>query len=241
MVRLSIIVPTFNCAAVLQGMFDSIVCQTCTDYEVIVVDGASTDGTMEIVYANVARFPRGCVQYISEPDGGVYDAMNKGIAASHGEWLYFMGADDRLYDRYCLDNLSAFQDDSADVVLCDIHSPRRGRCSSSFSWMTYLRNTVHHQGVVYRRRVFDRRGYDVTLQVMGDYEMNLYLYHRGCRMRRARFVLAEHLPGGLSGSVRWINYSEETRVRNRYLGSPVLRMLCAAAGVLKFSVKQCLC
>jgi hypothetical protein len=60
-------------------------------------------------------------------------------------------------------------------------------------------------------------------------------------MRRARFVLAEHLPGGLSGSVRWINYSEETRVRNRYLGSPVLRMLCAAAGVLKFSVKQCLC
>ncbi len=239
--RLSIIIPTCNCAAELQGMFDSIICQTCTDYEVIIVDGASTDGTMEIVYANRSRFPKGCLQYVSEPDGGVYDAMNKGVSVSHGEWLYFMGADDRLYDRYSLDNLFAFLDDSVDMVLCDIHSPKHGRCSSGFSWMTYLRNTVHHQGVVYRRGLFADRGYDVTLQVMGDYEMNLYLYKRGCRMRRARFILAEHLPGGLSGSMRWINYSEEIRVRNRYLGNPVLRMLCAGVSVFKFCVKQCLC
>ena len=238
--KISIIVPTCNCAVDLQGMFDSIVCQTFTDYEVIIVDGDSTDGTMEVVYANQSRFPKGCLQFISEPDGGVYDAMNKGIAVSHGEWLYFMGADDRLYDGYCLDNLYAFLDDNTDMVLCDIHSPKHGRCSSRFSWMTYLRNTIHHQGVVYRRSLFADRGYDITLQVMGDYEMNLYLYKKGCRMRRAGFILAEHLPGGLSGSMRWINYSEETRVRNRYLGNPVLRMLCAAAGVFKFGVKQCL-
>lgn len=239
--KLSIIIPTCNCAVDMQGMFDSIVRQTFGDYEVIIVDGASTDGTMEIVYANQSRFPKGCLQYISEHDGGVYDAMNKGIAVSRGEWLYFMGADDRLHDEYCLDNLYAFLDDNTDMVLCDIHSPKLGRCSSRFSWMTYLRNTVHHQGVVYRRSLFADRGYDITLQVMGDYEMNLYLYKKGCRMRRAGFILAEHLPGGLSGSVRWLNYSEETRVRNRYLGNPVLRMLCSAWGVFKFCVKQCLC
>lgn len=237
----SIIVPTYNCAEVLSEMFDSILCQTFTDYEVVIIDGASTDGTMEIVYAAQSRFPKGCLRYISEPDGGIYDAMNKGISLSRGEWLYFMGADDRLYDSQSLQRLSSFLQDPAEVVMCDVHSPRRGRCRSRFTFMTWLRNTMHHQGLVYRRSVFRDRKYDVTLHVMGDYDMNLWLYDRECRTRRARFVLATHLPGGLSGMVRWVNYAEETRVRNRYLHNPVCQAFCAAVGVLKYCVKKCLC
>lgn len=238
---LSIIIPTYNCAPVLSGMFDSILCQTFTDYEVVIVDGASVDGTMEIVYAAQSRFPKGRLQYISAPDGGIYDAMNKGISVSRGEWLYFMGADDRLYDSQSLMQLSSFLHSPARVVMCDVFSPRHGRCRPRFSIMTWLHNTMHHQGLVYHRSVFSDRKYDVSLHVMGDYEFNLWLYDRGCPMSRARFVLSTHLPGGKSGTVRWENYSEEIRVRNRYLHNPFARVFCAMVSVLKYGIKTSLC
>ena len=93
--RLSIILPTFNCDKVIRHCIESIVGQEFHDWELLVMDGMSRDGTLEIVRQYSSKDSR--IRVYSEPDNGIYDAMNKGIDKSQGEWLYFMGSDDSLF------------------------------------------------------------------------------------------------------------------------------------------------
>ena len=88
--KISVITACFNCAATIGQTFDSVAIQSGVDVEHIVIDGASTDGTLDVV----ARHPWKPARVVSEPDAGVYDAMNKGIAAATGEIVGFLNADD---------------------------------------------------------------------------------------------------------------------------------------------------
>ena len=90
----SIITVTFNCAPVLAGCMDSVLRQTWKDFEYIVIDGGSTDGTLDIIRARADRL----AHWRSEPDRGIYDAINKAIDVARGRWIYVLGADDRLRD-----------------------------------------------------------------------------------------------------------------------------------------------
>ena len=88
--KLSIIIPTFNSANTLRRALDSIIGQTLNDLEVLIMDGVSTDQTLDIA----KTYNDNRIRIFSEPDNGVYDAMNKGIDKASGEWLYFLGSDD---------------------------------------------------------------------------------------------------------------------------------------------------
>ena len=99
--KLSIIIPTYNSASVLAKALDSIVKQNFTDWEVLVMDGVSTDNTIKVAQSyNDSR-----IHIFSEPDKGIYDAMNKGIEKAQGEWLYFLGSDDWLLNGNVFDSL----------------------------------------------------------------------------------------------------------------------------------------
>ncbi|MDR1775839.1 MAG: glycosyltransferase [Actinomycetes bacterium] len=89
----SIVIPCRNAAATIRRALESCVAQSCDDYELVIVDGASTDGTTEII-GEFQDATGGRLRLISEPDDGIYDAMNKGLAAARGEWVAFLGADD---------------------------------------------------------------------------------------------------------------------------------------------------
>src|SRR3954454_25175046 len=95
MILVSIVVPTFNARDTLKQCLDSVIDQTFPGTEIIVVDGGSTDGTIDLIKSYGPRIER----WLSEPDCGVFDAFNKGIGLARGRWLYFLGADDYLYDR----------------------------------------------------------------------------------------------------------------------------------------------
>ena len=90
--KISIIIATYNASKTLKTCLDSIVPQLCTEAELIIVDGASKDNTNDIIKS----FGDNVSVHISEPDKGIYDAWNKGVALSHGEWVMFIGADDIL-------------------------------------------------------------------------------------------------------------------------------------------------
>ena len=92
MTLITIITPTFNCASTLDATLESVVSQDFTDFEYWLIDGGSTDGTRDRLAA--IQDPR--VRWISEPDRGIYDAMNKGIDRARGRYLLFLGADDLL-------------------------------------------------------------------------------------------------------------------------------------------------
>ena len=97
----SIITITYNAERFLERTIQSIVDQQATDYEYIIIDGASTDGTLDIV----RHYEPHLTNWISEPDGGLYDAMNKGLHRARGQYVWFMNAGDELYDPQTLSHL----------------------------------------------------------------------------------------------------------------------------------------
>jgi len=229
---LSIIVPTLNSASTLPALLDSVFMQDCHDYELVVIDGGSTDATLSILKENCHR-----LIYISESDSGIYDAMNKGVNVAQGEWLYFIGADDSLYANDVLSKLMQHLNSDTDIVLCDIMSPTLGRYKSRFSSLTFFTNTIQHQGAIYRRQLLLQHPYDTSLHIVADYELNLYLWHNNCRVSHAHLILANHSPYGVSGKVNTLNYREEIIARNRYLSNPLQRALFTFVSWSKYTIK----
>ena len=91
----SIILPTHNSGSTLKIALDSIMSQSFKDFELIIIDGLSSDNTSQI--AGNSKIAEDRIKFISEADEGIYDAMNKGIRHSTGQWIYFIGSDDSLY------------------------------------------------------------------------------------------------------------------------------------------------
>ena len=151
--KLSIIIPTYNSASVLPKALESIVGQTFTDWEVLVMDGVSTDDTLKVAKSyNDSR-----IRIYSEPDKGIYDAMNKGIKKAHGEWLYFLGSDDWLMNENALSDVfvqGALE--GYDVVYGEVEAPHLASDHSGEWTLQTLDRNRCHQAIFYRRSVVRR-------------------------------------------------------------------------------------
>ncbi len=116
MPTVSIITITYNAERFLERTIQSVIKQQATDYEYIVVDGGSTDGTLDIIKRHETQI----TTWISEPDRGLYDAMNKGLHRARGEYVWFMNAGDTLHDSQTLtDLLTTIKNKPADVYYSD--------------------------------------------------------------------------------------------------------------------------
>jgi len=115
--KFSIITVSFNSVATIETTLSSVAGQTHTDIEHIVIDGGSTDGTLEII----DRYRSGLAHVIAGPDKGIYDAMNKGIAVASGDIIGILNADDFYADRDVITHItSAFEDESVDACYGDL-------------------------------------------------------------------------------------------------------------------------
>lgn len=198
MPKLSIIIPTYNSEATLGRALESIVNQTFTDWEVLIMDGRSKDRTLEVA----AQFNDDRIRVYSEQDKGVYDAMNKGIAKAKGEWTYFLGSDDSLFDGSVLSSLMSGDYDAFDVVYGDVNAPQlldRNRGEWQYDDIEYNRC---HQAIFYKRNLFSQLGlYNLKYKAFADHDFNL-------RWFTAKQILSKYVPivvanfsmGGLSAS-----------------------------------------
>lgn len=168
--KLSIIIPTYNSASVLPKALDSIVNQTFTDWEVLVMDGVSTDNTIKVAQSyNDSR-----IHIFSEPDKGIYDAMNKGIEKAQGEWLYFLGSDDWLLNGNVFDSLFSYPIDNYDVVYGDVESEGLAPLHHGEWTISNIDYNRCHQGIFYRKTIFSKLGtYNLEFPVWADYDLNL--------------------------------------------------------------------
>ena len=181
--KISVITATYNSGATVRDTMESVLRQTYGDVEYIVIDGSSTDGTMDIVKEYEPRF-QGRMKWISEPDKGIYDAMNKGIAMATGDVVGILNSDDFYTSDRVLERVAEDIGD-VDAVYGDIHyvSPGDlGRCvrhysSKSFKrWMMRLGFMPAHPSFYCRRTVYSRFGlFDTDFKVAADFEQLLRL------------------------------------------------------------------
>ena len=182
----SIIIPLYNCEDTLAESLESIISQSYANYEIIFADGASTDNTLQIIKNFKTENNNIHIKLLSEPDKGIYDAMNKGISLAQGNWLYFMGSDDRLCSSSVLSVVSSeIEREYADLVY--------GNVIGISSKIRYVYDTlgkvlakgIHHQSVFYRTSLFLELGkYDLKFKIASDYHFTLKVFFKDQYIKR---------------------------------------------------------
>jgi len=211
----TVITVVLNGAGYLEQSIGSVLTQTYENIEYIIIDGGSTDATLEII----SKYEDKISYSVSEPDKGIYDAFNKGISCASGGWIYFLGADDFLYDANTIEEIFSEKHHEQALLYGDVFYESGRRFRSRLSWEINARNTIHHQSAFYRKELFNEFEYDTNLSVLSDYELNYRIYRQGLKHRYLSRVIAVQ---GISGASRKISnrrvYVEMYRVRKKLIG-----------------------
>lgn len=202
---LTIITVVRNAADALAATIDNVAAEKRVDVEYVVVDGASTDGTLDVIRARATVVDR----FVSEPDRGIYDAMNKGVALARGRWLLFLNAGDCLRPGMAARMLAQAEQaqppaavvsgrvemvDEQGRLLGYTHPLQRG------DTQRLLReNCVAHQATLMRRSLFaSHGGFSLDYKIMGDYEYWIRLRRAGAAILFTDDVVADFVTNGVS-------------------------------------------
>ncbi|CAD5372638.1 hypothetical protein RA210_U200025 [Rubrivivax sp. A210] len=185
-----------NPGPLLAGVVDSVAALERTDVVHVVIDGASTDGTVEYLRSESHRLA--C--WRSEPDSGIYDAMNKGWAvAGPRSYVLFLGADDRLLALPSADELSAARARGDLLIYGDVVA-HRTPFVSNFTAELRFRNTLHHQALLVSKLAHPAPPFDPRYRVYGDWDFNLRLWKQGARACYLSSLRSYASPGGVSST-----------------------------------------
>lgn len=201
--------------------------------EHVIVDGGSSDGTVEYLES----LGDAVALWISEPDTGIADAMNKGIAQARGRYVLVLQAEDTFLDAGALGRAAEHVSSSSeDIVSFDVLYIRNGTGraypSRAFCWKTYFKTTIPHQGAFCRRDLFDRIGmFDTSFRIAMDYEFFLRAMRRGATCRLVPETVSR-MPGtGTSSRLDWPSlrerFAEEGRVQERHCSNRLMRAVYA--------------
>lgn len=201
---ISIIIATYNSSPVIQTALDSLLDMTYTDWECIIVDGKSKDTTTKVLDEYVSKDSR--FRYISEPDRGIYDALNKGIKLSRGEWIYILGSDDKVC-KNSFSNIMRYADDY-DVICGNIIFSNNGieekiKASSDVSILKKMM-IYSHQAIICRKTIFMEIGdFDLRYKISADYDFILRAYLKSYKFKYLDEYVAVFNTTGASNT--WYN------------------------------------
>jgi glycosyltransferase involved in cell wall biosynthesis len=190
-ILISIIVVVFQSRDELQLVLDSVLRSKSQNVEIIVIDGGSNDGSIDVL----RKWDSEIDYWVSEPDKGIYDAMNKGIAAARGRFFYHINAGDRLL-YLPISELLESDSEGYDVVSFAVSVDAKRVYRPSAGWLLKINNTLHHQGTFYRRSKFP--GYNLKFRVFADFDANQRLAQQGARIKLWDKVVALYSSGGVS-------------------------------------------
>lgn len=206
-IDIAVVLPLLNPGHQLQGCLDSL--KGSGIRELVVLDACSSDGTAECLAGFHPEFP---VRIIREPDNGIYDAMNKGIRASEAEWLYFMGADDRLLPGG-LAALSENVPEACSMVYGNVlRMPGAKLYDGAFDLRKLFDRNICHQSALYRRRLFAQIGpFSTAYATLSDYAFNIQVFFKGYQALYKPVTVAEFCETGRSAHLYdeayWADYA----------------------------------
>ena len=219
-VKLSIITVCRNAEKTIQNTIESIVSQSYTDFEYIVIDGKSTDSTYEIIKTYDSKFHNKGIRYIhiSEKDNGIFDAMNKGITKASGEWINFMNADDTFHDKEVLESVFGGNNDytSIDVIYGDtVRIDKTGKVLGKGRNIDSIKLNMPfcHQSSFTRSNLMKKKGFDLNYQV-SDYNFFLRVYIEGCRFYYIERIITDYSLEGYSNRNKYLTYLGTVEIKN---------------------------
>lgn len=188
--KLSIITINRNNASGLEKTLKSVAAQTCKDFEHIIIDGASTDDSVEVIkhYVESTNNPspdthHHQIMWISEPDKGIYNAMNKGIRMASGDYIQILNSGDSLFDEHVVERmLTALEEKKCPEIIYGNMIKQwpdgRTRCDcceqGKLTMLSFYHGTLNHDSAYIRRSLFEKFGYyDENLKIVSDWEWYL--------------------------------------------------------------------
>jgi glycosyltransferase involved in cell wall biosynthesis len=218
---LSVITVVYNNARDIERTLLSVLNQTYTGIEYIVVDGASTDGTLEIIKQYESRIAR----LISEKDKGIYDAMNKGLALATGDYVIFINSGDEFYAPDTVATVFASADD-ADIYYGETEmvndqreslGRRRHQAPEQFTWRSFKYGmSVSHQAIYIKRLLTEP--YDPKYQLSADIDWILRAAKKAKKIVNVKAYVAKYLVGGMSKARHRQSLQERCDIMKRHYG-----------------------
>lgn len=212
--KISIVTINYNNVNGLQQTVQSVFDQTWHDIEYIIIDGGSTDGSVDIIKNNKEKF----YYWVSEGDKGPYDAMNKGINQVTGDYVLFLNSGDYLFDSNVIKNFIHLNP-TDDLVYgdCAIIS-ENGKQSRKVMTSIYtigeaLTNTINHQSIFYSGRLFKGgKRYDINYKIVADWILtNEFVFELNCTLCKINLIIAVYDLNGISS-----NNEERKKERKKY-------------------------
>ena len=210
--RLSIITVNYNNCAGLQRTMDSVIAQSFEDYEWIIIDGGSSDGSRDLIEQNAKRLS----YWVSEPDHGVYHAMNKGIAKAQGDYMSFLNSGDVYADEHVLKRVFDYSP-SQDLVFgdwCLKYSDRQSyvREPEALSLHRLLYWSICHQAMFIKSNLLKQKGYDESYRIIADWKRWLEAVGGGCSVLHIPELICIFDCSGMSFSNEQILEEEKRRL-----------------------------
>lgn len=197
--KISIITINYNNRDGLEKTIQSVVSQTSHDYEYIIIDGGSTDGSVEVI----KKYATKIAYWVSEQDKGIYHAMNKGIDQTHGDYCLFLNSGDTLHNSDVLNNVK--QDLTTDIVIGAIRKETSGyikrlKIKEPLALLDFwIENPIPHQSTFIKKEICTRVRYDETLKIAGDLKFFLQaIVVLGSSYRSSDYIVANFDENGIS-------------------------------------------
>lgn len=203
--KITVAIATYNSASCVRECLETVKSQTFNNKELVVIDGNSSDDTMSIVneYADIPHV------FISEKDNGIYDAMNKALKYATGDFLIFLGSDDKFYDSSVLEKVAAYMTSDDCIYYGNVF--RTGRkdmyCGRYNDYKLAVKN-ICHQAIFYPKSIYKQHNYNTRYRLFADYAYNLSLW-KNSQWTYIPLTITIYESNGASATSRDENFENE--------------------------------
>ena len=221
MPKLTVITIVYNNVRDIERTINSVLNQTYPKIEYIVIDGKSTDGTLDII----EKYKTKIYKIVSEPDKGIYDAMNKGLALATGDYVLFMNSGDEIYDETTVEDIFESAP-GADIYYGETEmynddweslGRRRHEAPDEFDWKSFKYGmSISHQAIYIRRSIITP--YDLNYKYSSDIDWIIKAAKKASSIVNVRRYVAKYLVGGMSKKKHRESLKERFKIFTKYYG-----------------------
>jgi len=210
-----------NAKATIRNTMQSVLDQTFTNYEYIIVDGLSTDDTCKIIKEYINKFKNKgiTIKYISEKDKGIYDAMNKAINMAEGKWINFMNADDKFNNNYVLEKIFKHKLENYDIIYGNtVQINKNQKVFSKGRPLRAIKNNLPfcHQSCFTKTILMKKHPFNLSYKIASDYNFFLGAYFNSYRFHYINITIADYSLEGFSNRYIYISYLEKTNIKHAW-------------------------